>query len=63
MKIEKSLETPEGTVTFSGTLNPEEVDFILTVGLNYLMQQGAIPFRVAKASEGINVAPGSVEPQ
>lgn len=32
---------------FEGTLSPEEFDFILEVGLNWLMQQGALPMIVA----------------
>lgn len=51
MKIKKSLETPEGTVVFEGEISSDELDLILSVGLNYLLQQGAIPFRVSKASE------------
>lgn len=59
MKISKTLETPDGTVEFSGEINQEELDFILTVGLNYLMQQGAIPFQIRKEADLSGVVEGS----
>lgn len=51
MKVNKSIETPEGTFVFEGELSVEEVDLIMGVGLNFLLQQGALPFRVTKASK------------
>lgn len=56
MKVKKSLETPDGTVEFEGELNQDEVDLILSVGLNYLLQQGAIPFKILP--DGARVTPG-----
>lgn len=44
MLINKSIETPQGTVKFEGELEPKELDFVLKIGLNTLMQLGAIPF-------------------
>jgi ABC-type proline/glycine betaine transport system ATPase subunit len=44
MLINKSIETEEGTVKFEGELEPKELDLVLQVGLNYLLQQGALPF-------------------
>ena len=46
MKIHEAIETPEGSVTIQGELNPQELGLVLSIGLNYLMQQGAIPFLV-----------------
>jgi hypothetical protein len=43
MLISKAIETPQGTVVFEGELSGEEHDFVLKVGLNFLMQAGAIP--------------------
>ena len=63
MKVDKSLEGPNGTVTFQGELSPEEVDVILGVGLNFLMQQGAIPFKVLKDLDKIKIAPSTETPQ
>jgi hypothetical protein len=44
MLINKSIETENGTVKFQGELEQEELDFILKIGLNTLLQMGAIPF-------------------
>lgn len=63
MKISKALETPDGTVQFDGEINQDELDFILSVGLNFLMQQGAIPFKILKPQDKSHVAPGSEEHQ
>ena len=43
MLINKSIETENGTVKFQGELEQEELDFILKIGLNTLLQMGAIP--------------------
>ncbi len=42
MKISKAIETPEGTVRFEGELEAAELDYVLKVGLNVLLVQGAI---------------------
>jgi len=42
MEIKKSIKTKDGTVMFKGELSPEEHDFVLSVGLNTLVEQGAI---------------------
>lgn len=42
MEIKKSIKTAAGTVMFKGELSPEEHDFVLSVGLNTLIEQGAI---------------------
>lgn len=44
MEVRKTIETEQGTVKFEGQLTQEELDFVLTVGLNELLQQGALPF-------------------
>lgn len=41
MEIKKSIKTKDGTVMFKGELSPEEHDFVLSVGLNTLIEQGA----------------------
>ena len=58
MKVKKSLETPDGPVTFEGELSPEELDVVIGVGLNYLMAQGALPFKVMDDSTRANAADG-----
>lgn len=44
MEIRKAIKTPMGTVLFEGELSDEEFEFVLTVGLNELFNQGALPF-------------------
>lgn len=44
MEIKKILKTKKGTVVFKGEISDEEHEFILSVGLNTLMEHGALPF-------------------
>ena len=46
MEINKTFKTSEGTVKFQGELSQEEADFVIQVGLNWLLQQGALPFKM-----------------
>ena len=48
MRINKSFETQEGTVKFEGLLEKDELDMVLSAGLNFLFLQGALPFKVAE---------------
>ncbi len=48
MNISKAIETPQGTVKFEGELEQKELDFVLKIGLNVLLTNGAIPFTTAK---------------
>lgn len=43
MLVSKCLETKEGTVKFEGELEPKELDLVLKIGLNFLLQAGALP--------------------
>lgn len=43
MLVSKSVETENGTIKFEGELEQRELDFVLKVGLNYLLMQGAFP--------------------
>jgi len=44
MQINSIVETPEGAVTVSANLSPEQVQFLLEVGLNVVLAKGAKPF-------------------
>ena len=56
MEVRKALKTDQGTVLFQGELTDEEFDFVLTVGLNELLQQGAIPFHhMVNPEDAVNV--------
>ncbi len=46
MKVSKTFETEEGGVIFEGTLDQEEVDYLIGYALNSLLQRGTIPFKV-----------------
>ncbi len=50
MEIKKSIKNKDGTVKFKGTLTQEEHDFVLTVGLNTLIEQGAIAMTTEEVS-------------
>lgn len=41
MDIEVVTYNEDGTVSFQGRINAEQARFILGVGVNFLMQQGA----------------------
>jgi len=43
MLVNKSFETKQGTVKFEGELEEKELDLVLKVGLNFLLQMGALP--------------------
>lgn len=51
MLISKTLETKSGTVKFEGELEEKELDLVIQIGLNYLLQQGALPFTIAGVEE------------
>lgn len=53
MLVSKSIETPQGTVKFEGELEQKELDFVIKIGLNLLLQQGAIPFVMAPDNEEV----------
>lgn len=42
MKVEKTVELPNGTVTFQGELTDSELDTVITYGLNTLLALGAL---------------------
>jgi len=51
MLVNKSIETPNGTVKFEGELEQKELDFVLKIGLNTLLTAGAIPFTMKEKEE------------
>ena len=48
MNISKAIETPQGTVKFEGELEQKELDFVLKIGLNVLLTNGALPYTTVK---------------
>jgi hypothetical protein len=61
MLVNKSIETPTGTIKFEGELEQKELDFVLKIGLNTLLTAGAIPFTTKKSDT--NIADGSTNLQ
>lgn len=46
IEVNNSFKTPQGTVVFQGELSQEEADYVIQMGLNYLLQNGQLPYRV-----------------
>lgn len=44
MKINKTIETEGGTLVFSGELTDDEVDFVIEMGLVYMIEHDMLPF-------------------
>lgn len=44
MHIKQAVETKDGGYIFEGELSGEELRVIVSIGLNYLAQQNALPF-------------------
>lgn len=42
MKVNKTIELPNGTVQFQGEITEEELDTVIMYGLNTLLALGAI---------------------
>ncbi len=43
LKINKTLELPTGSLHFEGTLEGEELDYVLECGLNFLAYNNLLP--------------------
>lgn len=59
MEIEIRTEDEDGNVHFEGTLKQNEVNFVLNVGINYLMAKGAFPFMVQDPDEPVVAVEGT----
>lgn len=44
MQIQKTIETEDGAVEIRANLSPEQVQFLIEVGLNVVLAKGAKPF-------------------
>jgi hypothetical protein len=51
MHIKKLIETEQGAVEFSAELSGEELEVVITVGLNTLLRAGALPFLTEQRQE------------
>lgn len=57
MKVNKTIETPNGPITFQGELTNEELDLVIEVGLNFLLAQGALPMKAMDHFHDAHVGP------
>ncbi len=55
IEVNSTFKTPEGTVSFQGELTQEEADFVIQTGLNYLLSQGALPFKTVSEDDLVNM--------
>ncbi len=44
MKINHSVEREDGTFVFQGELEPMQVQYLVTLGINLALARGAVPF-------------------
>lgn len=51
MKVTRAVEKPDGSVVFQGTLEGEELSFVIECGLDALIEAGVIPFASTKTHE------------
>lgn len=63
MEIRKVIKTPDGEFTFEGNLSQAELDVIVTVGIGYLMEKGALPILGAEMEEISKIIPFNEEVQ
>lgn len=61
MRISKTVEREDGSVVFQGTLEGPELDFVVEMGVNVLMKQGALPFAHTKTIKPIDFYPSDDE--
>lgn len=55
LQIKQVVETPEGDVVFQGKLEGPELAFVLEVGINELVRNGAIPFASTKTVKRVDL--------
>lgn len=70
MDVKKTVKNKDGTISFKGTMTQEEHDYVMAVGLNYLVEQGYIALSEPTEEEELEVqdiihkiGPGSTEMQ
>lgn len=63
MEIKQIIETDEGNVEFHGVLSGIELQAVITVGLNSLVQAGALPIIATDEMNMAQIAPWDGETQ
>lgn len=55
MIVQITTHDKDGNVAFDGKLNKNELSFVLNVGINYLLANGAMPLFTGKEDEELGV--------
>lgn len=55
MIVQITTHDKDGNVSFDGKLNKNELSFVLNVGINYLMANGALPLFTGKEDEELGI--------
>jgi hypothetical protein len=61
MQLKRRIETPDGTFEVDATFTKEEMDVIVDVGLNTMLQAGAIPFQTNERGVHVVIPPHTLE--
>ena len=63
MQINKTIETEDGAVEIQASLSPEQVQFLIEVGLNVVLAKGAKPFIRAEdySLDQLHVGPNTTQ--
>lgn len=61
MQIKVKTEDVDGNITFDGTLNQQEVELVLNVGINFLLANGAMPLFTGKTDEELGIVSPTTE--
>lgn len=51
MKIQKTMETPDGTYSFEGEITQQEHDVLVEAGFRLLFGLGLLPFAMTKLED------------
>lgn len=65
MEIKVKTLNEDGSIQFDGVLRKHEIEFVLEVGVNFLLVNGATPFIQDEDEEidGVFTAPGTTTTQ
>jgi hypothetical protein len=61
VKFEIQTKDAEGNISFSGTMNKNEATFVLNVGINYLLANGAMPLFTGKDDDELGITAPSTQ--
>lgn len=61
MKFEITSKNKDGEVIFQGTANQTEASFLLEVGMNFLLSNGAMPLLTGETDEVVADEPGTMQ--